>query len=225
MTAEQQQDVRYLTRAEVEYLAEKLDQLPEIERELAIALTGQTRSPDTSGPRSQPRSRPPYPVHIEVLLDELKAKLVTAVRDVEQTRGIVYESGDTITACGVWLKRHRVALQMMATGVKRFDSLCTIIDRCSNTLGRNHVAPLAPAEKAMARSAIVTASTIETVAKRVGAQGLNDRRLRLLAKRGAVRSVSTAADGSILYRLGDVLDAHRDTPRRGGPSVLNAPPE
>lgn len=205
---------RFLTDAEVDYLADQLALLPEIERELAIALTGQSRTGDSSGPRSQPRSRPPYPIHLQVLADELKAMLVAAVRDVEEARGPAYDSGDTITACGVWLAKHRTALQAMESGIETFDDLCAIIDRCTQCLGWHQVPPLAPAEREAARSAIVTASTVEAIAKRVGAQGLNDKRLRLLAKRGAVRSVSVAADGSVLYRLGDVLDAHRDTPSR-----------
>lgn len=206
--------MRYLTDAEVDYLADRLAQLPEIERELAIALAGQTRQSDGSGPRSQPRSRPPYPIHLQVLADELKAKLVAAVRDIEETRGPVYDSGDTATACGVWLTRHRSALQTMESGVEIFDELCEVIDRATSCLGWNQSPPLGAAEREAARSAIVTASTVESIAKRVGAQGLNDRRLRLLSKRGAVRSLGMAADGSVLYRLGDVLDAHRDTPSR-----------
>lgn len=211
--------MRYLTDAEVDYLADRLSQLPEIERELAIALTGQTRQGDSSGPRSQPRSRPPYPIHLQVLADELKADLVAAVRDMETDRGLVYDSGDTSTACGAWIARHRVVLKSMKLGVAHFTDLCDDIDRCTSSLGWHQTPPLGAAEREAARSAIVTASTVESIAKRVGAQGLNDRRLQLLAKKGAVRSVSTAADGSILYRLGDVLDAHRDTPSRRSSSA------
>lgn len=205
---------RFLTDAELDYMADRLGRLPDIEQDLAIALTGQSARPDGSGPRSQPRSRPPYPIHLQVLADELKATLVAVVRDVEEQRGLRYDSGDTITACGQWLHKHRHVLKAMESGGDRFDELVEIIDRCVKVLGRNQVSPLAPAEREAARQAIVSASTVEAIAKRVGVQGLNAARLRLLARRGVVKPVATGPDGSILFRLGEVLDGHRATPAR-----------
>ncbi|UAW08346.1 helix-turn-helix DNA binding domain protein [Gordonia phage Whitney] len=205
---------RFLTRAEVDHLAGQLELLPEIEREIAIGLTGQTRMSESNG-RSQPRSRPPYPVHLQVLCDDLKTELVSAVRDICESRTLDYSGADTITGAGKWIHHNRFALQLMESGVETFESLCKVIDRCGRTLGQDDAAPLAPAERDRARAAIVTVSTIEAVAKRVGAQGLTSKRLRLLAKKSAVRPVTTAADGSVLYRLGEVLDAHRDMPKRG----------
>lgn len=207
--------MRFLSDAEVDHLADRLAQLPEIERELAIALTGQTHAVDAAVARSQPRSRPPYPIHLQVLADQLKAALVAAVRDVSETRGHVYDGADTITGCGVWLSRHRSALRTMDSGVETFEQLCGLIDQCAHHLGWHRTPPLAPAERDAARVAIVTASTVEAIARRVGAGGLTSQRLRSLARRGHIRQVGKAADGTALYRLGEVLDAHRDTPRAG----------
>ena len=212
MTDEQQ---RFLSRADVEYLRDQLDALPEIEQDLAIALTAEIHvAPSGSGRRTQPRSRPPYPIHLEALRDELKAELVAAVRDICETRGLTYDGADTITGCGAWLTRNRFALQLMDSGVKTFELLCKIINRSRRTLGYDDVAPLAPAEKSAARVAFVSLSTIEAVARRCGEYELTRKRLRWLAEREFVVPVNKYPDGTLAYRLGDVLDAHRDAPSR-----------
>lgn len=227
-------DEGFLTRAEVEHLAEKLDHVRDLEREMAIALTGQTR-PQAAGGYSRhqkPGSRPPYPIHIADLLDELGNELSTTCRDIEETRGHRYDAGCTLVAMADWITEQRFALSFMENGVETFDCLCKIIDRCRAAMG--HITEDWSAYKVDdARRQALTAYEIEHVAKRLGEQGwgLNRQRVDRLKKAKKIRPVEMelvtvgdedegGKDGKGKVRkvdrfwMGEVLDAHLKTPRR-----------
>ncbi len=206
-----------LTRADIDELAAKLDLLPDLEREMAIALTGTTRPGGPGVRRPAPSSRPPDPIHIEELLAALHATLLATVRAIERDRGAVYDSGASITAVGAWLLRYRFALQLMASGVELRDQLVAIIDRCSRAM--NHVEPEYVYSEARVKKAnrkVVTGPQVEKLAYKLGdcGRGLNRKRVTYLRRRGLLAGWrdSTPIGGvepEWKYRLGDVLAAHQ----------------
>lgn len=205
----------YLTRAEIDHLADELAKLPGLEAELAVAVTGMRRG----GPvrRSVPRSKPPYSIEMQSLIDDLRNTLVAVIRDLCEQRALDYDGSSSISGMGKWLTRNRYGLQLIESGAESFHDLCEIITRCERAMAWSTDPPLAPAEKHAARGAFVTATTIEIVARRVGVYGLTEDRLRYLARKGRIRASNRPGNTDArVYLLGDVLDAHNATPTRGG---------
>lgn len=201
----------YLTHAEINHLADQLAKLPGLEVELAVAVTGARHG--TTGRRSVPRSRPPYSIEIQTLIDDLHATLVAVILDLSGQRGLDYDGGNNIAGMGKWLHRNRYGLQLIESGIESFNDICRIVQRCERALSFDQRAdPLAAADRAKAEDARVTLSTIETVARRVGEADLTRGRLRRLIKQSRVKPLTTAADGTKLYRFGDIIAAHRDAP-------------
>lgn len=202
----------YLTRAEIDHLANQLAKLPGLEVELAIAVTGTRRGTPTR--RSVPRSRPPYSIEMQQLIDDLRATLVAVIRDLCEQRALDYDGTSSITGMGKWLTRHRYGLQLIESGVESFHDLCKVIAKCERALSFGDApAPLAAEDRALAEDARVSLSTVETVARRVGEMDLTRGRLRRLIRQSRVTPLTTAVDGTKLYRFGDIVAAHRDTPR------------
>jgi hypothetical protein len=204
-------DPRYLTRAEIDHLANQLAKLPGIEVELAVAVTGGRRGTPTR--RSVPRSRPPYSLEVQSLIDDMRSTLWAVIRDLCEQRAIDYGGGDSISGMGKWLHRNRFGLQLIESGAESFHDVCTLIDRCERALSfGNTPAPLAAEDRSKAEDARVSLSTVEVVARRVGELDLTRGRLRRLVKQARVRPVTTTADGTKLYRFGEIVAAHRDAP-------------
>ena len=202
----------YLTRAEVNHLADQLAKLPGIEAELAVAVTGMRRGGPTR--RSVPRSRPPYSIEMQSLIDDLRTTLVAVIRDLCEQRGLDYGGGTSIAGMGKWLSDHRFGLQLIESGVESFHDVCKVIAKCERALSFGDApAPLAAEDRALAEDARVSLSTVETVARRVGELDLTRGRLRRLIRQSRVTPLTTAVDGTKLYRFGDIVAAHRDTPR------------
>lgn len=207
----------FLTRAEVDYLAEKLSHVPDLESEMAIALTGQSTSRGTGGRRAKPGSRPPYPLHIEAMLDELKGELVGAVRHVIESRGIDYDGGDTLSGCAKWLIRWRFALSMMVDAGETFDGLCKVIDRARRTMQHEEREEFTQAQIDEANRLTYTTTDIELLAKRIGeaGHGLNRQRIWRLVAAGRLEPIKALDPKSEpRFMLGDVLEAHEKAPKR-----------
>ncbi|MFT4125092.1 MAG: hypothetical protein QM662_02525 [Gordonia sp. (in: high G+C Gram-positive bacteria)] len=219
---------RFPSRAEVDELAQKLADLPTIEREFAIALTGQTRLPGPRGAitrRPQPDSRPPYPLHIADALDALKATLVAAVRDIEETRHLRYTGGDTITGCGTWLTRNRFALMLMDTGMAHWEHLCHEIDQCAHMLGEREAAyTVSQARVDAANRQRVTALEAERIARKLGdaGRGLTRQRVDKLRRRGLLAGARASNEDPWTYALGDVLRAHQEGQKKAAESRKKA---
>lgn len=198
----------YLTRAEIDHLANELAKLPGIEAELAVAVTGVRRGAPVR--RAVPRSKPPYSIEMQSLIDDLRNTLVAVVRDLCEQRGLEYDGGQSISGISKWLHANRFGLQLIESGVESFNDLCTIITRCERSLSWSSMdAPLAAEDRAKAEDARVSLSTIEVVARRVGEMDLTRGRLRLLIRESNLKPLAKTADGTKLYRFGDVVTAHR----------------
>lgn len=206
---------QYLTRAEIDHLADQLAKLPGLEAELAVAVTGMRRGGPTR--RSTPRSRPPYSIEMQSLIDDLRNTLVAVIRDLCEQRGMGYDGAASISGMGKWLHANRFGLQLIESGVESFNDVCTVISRCERTLSFGEMAaPLAADDRAKAEDARVSLSTVETVARRVGELDLTRGRLRRLISQSRVKPLSEAKENGKavkLYRFGDIVDAHRNAPK------------
>lgn len=218
----------FLTRAEVDYLGEKLGHVCDLEREMAIALTGGA-TPKADGSRhGKPGSRPPYPLHIDAMLDELKAELVGAVRHVMDSRGIAYDAGDSLSGCSKWLIRYRFALSMMPDAGETFDGLCKVIDKARRVMAHEDRMEFTQAQVQEANKKRMTATEVATIAKRIGepGHGLNRQRVWRLVAAGKLEPIKVleqewivGPDGKRIepeprFELGDVLEAHAKYPKR-----------
>lgn len=206
---------QYLTRAEIDHLADQLAKLPGLEAELAVAVTGMRRGGPTR--RSMPRSRPPYSIEMQSLIDDLRATLVGVIRDLCEQRDLGYDGAASISGMGKWLHANRFGLQLIESGVESFNDLCQVISRCERALSFGDMsAPLAADDRAKAEDARVSLSTVETVARRVGELDLTRGRLRRLIAQSRVKPLSVAKENGSdvkLYRFGDIVDAHRNAPK------------
>lgn len=203
---------RYLTRAEIDHLATQLAKLSILEVELAVAVTGVHRG--NSVRRSAPASRPPYSIEMQCLIDDLANVLWAVIRDLCEQRGLEYDSSASIAGMGKWLHGNRFGLQLIESGVESFNDVCNVIRRCEKALAYGDMpAPLLAEDRAKAEDARVSLSTIETVARSVGELDLTRGRLRRLIRQSDLSPLTTTADGTKLYRFGDVVSAHRAAPK------------
>lgn len=202
----------FLTRAEVDLLATKLEHVPDIEAALALALSGQSARVDSEG-RAAPASRPPYPVHLEDVRDELCNELSTTIRLLIEERGLSFDGGQSLAAYAAWLTRNRTALQLVDAGVECFNAICARIDATRRVLGHRDAMLVTEAQVEAANRQWLTASQVEQVARRLGERGhgLNRQRLWRLVEAGKVKP---SGSGEPVFQLGDVLAAHETTPRR-----------
>lgn len=208
-----------LTPKELKTLATRLDTIDDIELRAAIALSGgSTTPPDLNHTRPQPRSQPPYPLHLEAMLETLYNELGTVARDMCESRGVTYPGGRSCSAVAHWISDYRTSLATMPHGVELYDGLLKAIDDAARAVNQ------LDAERAISREmvdaanrSIITLSTVDSIARSLGdsAKGLNRERMRTLVKRGWLFSVSEDPDsGTKFYRLGDVLAAHRNCSKR-----------
>lgn len=209
----------YLTRSEVNHLADQLAKLPGIEAELAVAVTGMRRG----GParRSVPRSRPPYSIEMQSLIDDLRTTLVAVIRDLCEQRDLGYEGGASIAGMGKWLSDHRFGLQLIESGVESFHDVCKVIDRCERAMSWSEQEYRIPKDREdemveRANRFEVDAAGVERLARKLGdqAKGLNRARVDYLRRNKYLvghREVDkeTGEEGKWWYFLGDVLKAHK----------------
>ena len=208
-----------LTPKELKTLATRLDTIDDIELRAAIALSGgSTTPPDLNHTRPQPRSRPPYPLHLEAMLETLYNELGTVARDMCESRGVTYPGGQSCSAVAHWISDYRTSLATMPHGVELYDGLLKAIDEAARAVNQ------LDAERAISREmvdaanrSIVTVSTIEGIAKKLGdeGRGLGRERMQTLIRSSGLCATSTDPDsGTKFYRLGDVLFFHATFKRR-----------
>lgn len=208
----------FLPRREQAILSEKLGTVPSLVEDLAITVTRQARI-QRSGlgkPRRQrPGSRLPFHIAAAEAEDALHNALTTWVRFVCEERQIVYRGHDDDITLSRWLRKHMVSLALTAGSEDAFDDLVGKIDECRKVvdLPPDDEVVIDRARVEAANRSVVTLSTIGSIAGRLGelGKGLNRDRLRLLVKRGDLKTAWTDPDtGTNFYRLGDVLHAHHN---------------
>lgn len=201
-------DGLFITRAELEYLTAKLKLVDHLVMEMAIALSGDAVIEGSAG-RSAPRSKAPYPIHLEALLGELTNELGTTIRDICETRCLPYEGGQGVSSMSAWLVRYRYALAMSPQAPELFDGLVRIIDRCLRAMNQLEYEHMISQNRIdAANRQVVTGPQMEKLARKLGDQGkgLTERRVKHLRDRGLL---SGTKDGDTwFYHLGDILAAH-----------------
>lgn len=203
----------FISRAEIDYLRTKLETVASLEAEMAIALTGQSRmndGPTTSRPK--PHSKPPYPIHLEDEIAELRNELTTVARDICETRGLIYDGGGSCAGVAKWLVRYRIALAMMPQAVDLFHGLCKQIDHCARMMNQHeeeYVLDRAMYERANRQ--VMTGVQIGKLAYKLGEQGkgLTRKRIDSLRERHDLPFTQDPETGVYFYRLGDVIEWHR----------------
>lgn len=206
----------YLTRAEIDHLADQLAKLPGLEAELAVAVTGMRRGGPTR--RSTPRSRPPYSIEMQSLIDDLTSTLVTVIRDLCEQRALDYDGAGSISGMGKWLHANRFGLQLIDSGVESFHNLCQVISRCERAMSWSEQEyAVTPERVEAANRQVVTGPQVEKLAYKLGelAQGLNRKRVTYLRRRKLLKGWQDDGechgdvDPEWKYYLGDVLAAHQ----------------
>lgn len=208
-----------LTPKELKTLADRLDTISDIELRAAIALTGNASNPvDLNHTRPQPRSRPPYPLHLETMLETLYNELGTVARDMCEHREMTYPGGQSCAAVAKWISDYRTSLATMPQGIELYDGLIKAIDcaaRAVNQLDEERAISQEMIDAA--NRSIVTVSTIEGIARKLGdeGKGLGRERMQTLIRSSGLCEASTDPDtGTKFYRLGDVLFFHATHSRR-----------
>lgn len=202
---------RFITKGEIEALNAKLATVPELVEELAVYMTGEPRrGASNESARPAPKSRPPVPVDRYTIAAPLMTALHDAVDAILAAHSLDEPSRLPIPMAA-WLRRHRSALQTMPAGVRLADHLLTTIERLSARLLPGDDYYVDPQMVEQANRQIVTAGQAERIARSLGehGKGLNRRRIDALRRRGKLAATRTSDAGEWLYRLGDVLDAHR----------------
>lgn len=209
-----------LSDGELDHLARKLDGVGEIFDRLATL--GPMSRMGVSGPQvqSQPRSRPPYNLGAQGLIDELCNEISTTVRHICEHRRIDVEPMG-IEASAAWLRKHRTGIAVMADAEEIYENLIKVIDRCAGAVGLHvqeyHVNDALVEQANRFRVSSVRA---EKLAYKLGdqAKGLNRNRVDYLRRAGHLSGEWDDEAKCWMYLLGDVLAAHkraREVRRRG----------
>ncbi|SII92176.1 hypothetical protein [Mycobacteroides abscessus] len=215
-------DSFFLDKGSQHKLREELASIPRMIGELSVTLTRQARiqRPGLSMSR-RPKPESQVPIHIGAhnAADVLHNCLGTWVRLVCEQRAIVWDKGNDIITLAKWLRVNMIALALTEGSEEAYEDIKAAIDDCWRQIdipadddividrGRVHEA----------NKHIVTADTIEPIARRIGEMGkkLNAQRVHSLTRGGHLRPVSSDPDtGKKFYRLGDVLHAHNNCEKR-----------
>lgn len=218
-----------VTDAELAELADLLDRVTgELVMRLSIAAANPWARNGIAGPyvQSQPCSRPPYNMSAGTTLDALTNELGTTIRHLCEHRGIEVPDLVTLMAQAGWLKKHRVAIQVMPDGREILTALQRAVRAAVRSVSieeQEYRIPKDREEQMMAEANRhqVDAGRVEKLAHKLGdqAKGLTRKRVDYLRRRGLLVGEWDEVTGKWWYRLGDVLAAHKRarearTPRR-----------
>lgn len=159
---------------------------------------------------SRPRPGSKMPLHLGAVeaSDLLKGTLAGWVAYTINTRGGDWPANTTVSL-SVWLDRNAERLGMCEGSVDALDEIRYAIGECWRVVDIPPEDPVRvdPTLINEADRMTVTRQAIEAVTERMG-ERVNNRRLRRLVAAGLVTPIGK--DGKeFLYRLGDVLVAHR----------------
>ena len=206
----------YLPRAEQKQLRDDLNIIPGLVEDLSITITRQARvtRPGLGHLRKQkPGSRLPFHLAAADAATELRNCLHGWVHHVSTQRQTPYTGRrDTLTLAN-WLNRNLTILALTPDTETAYKDIHARITHCWQLIDLPPEDEIHFDQKRItaANRSVVTLSTIDTIAARLGPMGtgLNRDRLRFLAKHGELKPSSHDTDtGTNFYRLGDVLHAH-----------------
>lgn len=210
-------------------LRELLAQIPALIEDLSITLTRQDRLGAGSGGGKRGRiDAPPLPINLAAMeaRDQLHNTLAGWIRHTCNERGLTYDgTGSPISMAG-WLTRWHIALALSEGAEEAIPDLTDAIRRCRRVCDR-------PADRIIttdwetwdeAMEVIRTRAGIADLCRTMGGDYRHITRTRIdtLTKKhpGQQPALTPARSTEIggvavhQYRLGDVIHAHRNHPRR-----------
>ncbi|EOM77918.1 hypothetical protein DW322_08780 [Rhodococcus rhodnii] len=211
----------YLTIADRNQLVATLREIPDLAADLAaaIALPGYPRryslEPRVRGSGETPV---PFPAEAQDAADVLTNELWGWIRLVLEQRRMDYDGATSLEGLARWLQRNIIALSMTegsGDAPRMIEAAVKLARRaCRTPRARTYGGTVREAE-----SFELNAKAIERMRCELGDEyaGLTTRRIRTLRDRGLLTPVRTVptTDGPLdVFRLGDVLSAHRSHPTR-----------
>lgn len=164
---------------------------------------------------SQPCSRPPYALGMEVTIHALASELATTIRHICEHRNAEVPDGlNTLPSQAQWLRRNVSALVVLPDGRECAEHLRRAITAAVHAVGaveQEYRIPKSREEEMIARAnrIDVDAAAVARMAHKLGDQacGLNRDRVDYLRRKGFL--AGEQVDGKWWYKLGDVLAAHK----------------
>lgn len=211
----------FIPRHELKKLKEILEEIPAIALELPTTITKQARLGEVGRGRKPRRpSEQPLPFHIDAarVADELHNALVGWVRLMCEQRAIEYNGPTSTAGLARWLAHHIIALAMTEGSEAALDELGELKDRAAKMVCPPALVVWDREKHARARAMYLNASGIVALAKELGEEyrHLTKRRVYFLKEAKRIHPVPGPwhPDWPLLFKVGDVLDAHLAVPIR-----------
>ena len=212
----------FIPRHELKKLKEILEEIPSIALELPTTITKQARLGEVGRGRKPRRpSEQPLPFHLDAsrVADELHNALVGWVRLVCEQRAMEYKGPKSTAGLARWLERHLIALGMTEGAEGALDELGDLRDRAAKMVCPPAMRIVIDEEKHQrARRLLLNATGIATLARELGEEyrHLTKRRVHVLREAKLIHPAPGPwrPDWPLLFKVGDVLDAHFALPIR-----------
>lgn len=214
-------EIYFVCREDRQMLDKLLGEIPGLIDDLAITICRQDRTGKggmkiSSGSDEQPM---PFNVGASDAGDYLRNELNTWARLVCEERYISYDGSDSVVGVSVWLRKNLASLAMTQGAEDALPGIEGAMKRCRRAMDipADDDVAVPVVDVAQARNSELNAAAIARMRHELGLPELNARRIETLLKAGALkpcRVVSMPKRDLVVYRLGDVLDAHEQFPCR-----------
>ena len=214
-------EIYFVCREDRQMLDKLLGEIPGLVDDLAITICRQDRTGKggmkiSSGSDEQPM---PFNVGASDAGDYLRNELNTWARLVCEERFISYDGSDSVVGVSVWLRKNLASLAMTQGAEDALPGIESAMKRCRRAMDipADDDVAVPVVDVAQARNSELNAAAIARMRHELGLPELNARRIETLLKAGALkpcRVVSMPKRDLVVYRLGDVLDAHERFPSR-----------
>lgn len=214
-------EIYFVCREDRQMLDKLLGEIPGLIDDLAITICRQDRTGKggmkiSSGSDEQPM---PFNVGASDAGDYLRNELNTWARLVCEERFISYDGSDSVVGVSVWLRKNLASLAMTQGAEDALPGIESAMKRCRRAMDipADDDVAVPVVDVAQARNSELNAAAIARMRHELGLPELNARRIETLLKAGALkpcRVVSMPKRDLVVYRLGDVLDAHEQFPCR-----------
>ncbi|MCQ4148698.1 hypothetical protein [Rhodococcus qingshengii] len=222
-------EIYFVCREDRQMLDKLLGEIPGLIEELSITVTRQDRTGKggmkiSSGSDEQPM---PFNVGASDAGDYLRNELNTWARLVCEERCISYGGADSVVGVALWLKKNLASLAMSQGAEDALPGIESAMKRCRRAMDipADDDVAVPVVDVAQARNSELNAAAIARMRHELGKPELNARRIETLLKAGALkphRVVAMPKKDLVVYRLGDVLDAHERVPCRQRQNKMSA---
>ncbi|MBE7193761.1 MAG: hypothetical protein INR66_14915 [Gordonia polyisoprenivorans] len=211
-------DPLFLNEDEILSLADKLDRVAtdHLVEEMLEATDGQARTVDLAGVSTAPTSRPPYPIGMFSLVDDLCSELSTTIRLLEEGRGYHFSGSSDSASMAAWLSRKCRDIAMLEAAPEIHEGLTRVIRRSleSVNLGERMRVTQSMLDDPTRQWRWYTAGELGKLGRKFGDTTLTKRRVEFLAAQHGLKGYRHPDTRITTYRLDAVLRAHRAAPTR-----------